>query len=278
MLLSLVGVLPTTLLTASPTLPRLPLIHFKLNELLLPGESRELHLESATELSALDAAPSLLGSLITTPHNNALTASSLLEVREVRRAENGVGAAVDVVAIGRMAIGHVDQDRFFEGSEITPIFDSQSARLSSDMALVEEYRSLARQHEELMQRLPAEEGREDSSLDSAADLARTELCAYDLDSAADLARTELCAYDLDRAPATSLSRLYDLWDVSTEAAAELQLLSFAAFSSLSATHRSMALGMSSSADRLGLAIRCLRKANQRAAAKLALIDAFARTD
>ena len=262
MLLSLVGVLPTTLLTASPTLPRLPLIHFKLNELLLPGESRELHLESATELSALDAAPSLLGSLITTPHNNALTASSLLEVREVRRAENGVGAAVDVVAIGRMAIGHVDQDRFFEGSEITPIFDSQSARLSSDMALVEEYRSLARQHEELMQRLPAEEGREDSSLDSAADLARTELCAY----------------DLDRAPATSLSRLYDLWDVSTEAAAELQLLSFAAFSSLSATHRSMALGMSSSADRLGLAIRCLRKANQRAAAKLALIDAFARTD
>ena len=76
----------------------LPLLHMPMDKygLLLPGESRRMVFDKAEELAALEAAAQdghgCVGALITTPHRNALSISTLLEVREIRRRAIGVSS------------------------------------------------------------------------------------------------------------------------------------------------------------------------------------------
>lgn len=74
---------------------RLPLLHTPLAKMLLPGESATLKLKHAEELAALEAIEDdTIGCLLMTPHGNAISHTSLLEVREVRRRD--VGAEIEV--------------------------------------------------------------------------------------------------------------------------------------------------------------------------------------
>ena len=74
---------------------RLPLLHMPMAKMLLPGESTTLHIKHAEELAALEATEdNTIGCLLLTPHGNALSHTSLLEVRDVRRRDVGVDIEV----------------------------------------------------------------------------------------------------------------------------------------------------------------------------------------
>jgi uncharacterized ParB-like nuclease family protein len=88
---------------------------------------------------------------------------------------------------------------------------------------------------------------------------------------------ELCTVSLDAAPDTSLARLHQLWGVESEAAAQQQLLSFAACHRLSAVQRSLALGMTDTAERMRFAKRCQLKEAKRAAAHAAAQEVLLKT-
>jgi hypothetical protein len=86
---------------------------------------------------------------------------------------------------------------------------------------------------------------------------------------------ELCSYQLDQAPATTLERLYGLWGVEDEASVEVQMLSFAACTSLPAFQRSLALGKLKTSERLEYVRSCVERAASHLAAKAAIRSAFA---
>ena len=212
--------------------------------------------DKATDLAALDAATDgLVGCLITTPHDNALSATTILQVREVRQQD--VGAIANVVAIGRAEIGKVELSRHFTG-EMFMLADEDQRVVDLD-GKVEEVRSALMQYKEVSDRLIQEHHLEHRPLDEVTARMREELLAVDLDSA----------------PATSLERLHGIWGVTTDDAIEEQLHSFAAFRLLTPAQRSMALGMTSTAERLDLAVRCITKTCQRSLAILAVQEAFA---
>ena len=96
-----------------------------------------------------------------------------------------------------------------------------------------------------------------------------------LDEAREQMFEELCSYQLDQAPATTLERLYGLWGVEDEASAEVQMLSFAACTSLPAFQRSLALGKLKTSERLEYVRSCVERAASHLAAKAAIRSAFA---
>ena len=235
----------------------LPLIHLPMSEMLLPGETKEITVDQAMMLTALDAAEDgCIGSLVTTPNRNVLAVVSLLEVREVHKLS--VGAKVEVVAVGRVRLPTIDDGRYFEAHGVTNVCDSEVAQPDC-MKLVKELRAMEMEHCRLRQRLEGDTGRSVATLDEVASQSREELCVI----------------DLDRAPVEDLGRLHALWGVGCEASAELQLLSFAACRRLTALQRAMALGMTDSYERLDYARRCLLKAGQATAAQLAVKEALA---
>jgi len=283
---------PTARMSASEWLgaehKTLPLIHLpmEVRGIILPGESRRLVIDKADDLAALEAAEhGCVGALITTPHQNALATSTLLEVREVRKQE--VGATIEVVAAGRIHIGSIDHDRCFTAHSVNPAFDSRPESDAGMGQIVDDLRKAAEQHENMRRKLGRKAipagvkipGMNGELRGKVVPTGRVSLDARSaertpLDEACAQMREELCVVHLDEAPAASLERLYELWDVPHEEAAELQVLSFAACTSLTAMQRSLALGMEDTAERLQYARRCLLKAANRMAAKTAIRDAL----
>ena len=89
----------------------LPLLPFGIHELLLPGETKQLHLFEARFLTLFDRAAQghgCLSQLLLTPAGGVASVSTLLEVEETRRQEVGVWAKVKCVA--RVEIQEVTED------------------------------------------------------------------------------------------------------------------------------------------------------------------------
>ena len=72
----------------------------------------------------------MIGSLLVTPHKNALSTTSLLEVREVRK--EAVGVCVDVVAVGRLHIPKIEQGRWHEARGVTAVRDETRGSEAQD--------------------------------------------------------------------------------------------------------------------------------------------------
>ena len=131
----------------------LPLLHMPMDKcgLLLPGESRRMVVESAEELTALEAAQfGCIGALITTPYKNVLSISTLLEVREIRRRK--IGAQIDVLAVGRVHIERVESKggRYFVAHGCRPAVDERAQDADAELkGLVNELRAAAARHEAL---------------------------------------------------------------------------------------------------------------------------------
>ena len=251
-----------------------PLVHLPMADgLLLPGEAQRIFVDKAESLHTLEAAQDgCIAALISTPQANALATAPLLEVRGIRRKD--VGVVVDVTAVGRIKLGRVAYTRGFSGHDITPVCDVAGSSDKEEPPEVEqmisELRCAAELNESLERKITQQGAMDSTEADEAV-----ELVDLAIDQAAAAMREELCVVDMDRAPATSLERLYGLWGVEDEASAELQLLSFAACTSLSSVQRAMAMGMDSTAERLRYARRCLLKQTKKKAALLAIEEALA---
>ena len=88
-------------------------------------------------------------------------------------------------------------------------------------------------------------------------------------------RSVLLSTGADSTPRETLcDGLASVWGVESEAAADRQLLSFAAAATLSPTARAIALGMSSPTERLTSALTSLREQQRRVSALLALRNAM----
>jgi hypothetical protein len=88
-------------------------------------------------------------------------------------------------------------------------------------------------------------------------------------------REALCGVELDAAPQESLWRLHRLWAVASEAAADEQLLSFAACAPLLPIERAKAMKIDNTAARMQYVVRALRRAAKMAAARIAVRAALA---
>ena len=223
-----------------------------------PSTWHPVRQQSAQQLAALEAVEdSTIGALITTPFGNALASSSLLEIREIRGMS--VGATVDVVAVGRVHIPNIESGRYYEARDVTNLMDDalpisvEAGTRSSSYAL-----KLIRQG-----KLRDGRGVELSRL-------RLRLEQMELDERYEHMRDRLCSNDLDAPAHTCLARLYDLWGVENEAAAERHLRSFAAFERMMPVQRSLALGLRSTQEREHYASRCKLKTIKRASLESAL--------
>ena len=242
---------------ASSRVDSLPLLHLELEKegTLLPGEARRLDLDTATALTALDMADDgCVGCLVTTRERSVAATTAILQIRHVY--SRPVGAAIDVVAVGRAHIGEIDDGRCFMGRGMTVKRDEEDVDEAGKQLLLGGLRDLKTQESKLLRQL--HQDAEHISFDEAA---------------ANL-RTELCAYNLDLAPDETLERHHGLWGVTTEAAADIQLASFAAFAEATAVQRLIALDQTSTAGRLKFAKTCSWKVMYKLAAALAVRDAL----
>jgi len=234
----------------------LPLVHMPMAELLLPGESRRLVIDHAEGLAALEAAKDgVICSLLVTPHKNALSTTSLLEVREVRK--ETVGVCVDVVAACRLHIPKIEQGRWHEARGVTAVRDETRGSETQD------------------EDAEAGEGGEGDLSGPTLLRVRRQLEARALEERTRRLRDELCVLSLDAPPAPSLARLYGAWGVADETGALAQLRSFAACDGLSAVQRATALGMVDTRERLEFARGCALRRRRRAEALLAMQGALA---
>lgn len=166
-----------------------------------------------------------------------------------------------VVAVGRICVPTIESGRYYAARGVTPYRDyPPSQPMQRD---VDDDRAATRK----LGRLRERGARQDSR--NEIELLRLQLEQSARCERLRIMQEELCAIDLDAAPASSLARLYHLWGVEDEAAAQQQLISFAACHSLSAVQRSLALGMIDTTERIQFAQRCQLKDSKRAAAHAA---------
>lgn len=243
----------------------MPLLHLPISEVLLPGESRTLIIEDAEGLAALEAADNgCVGCLFVTPNSNALSTTTLLEIREMRK--EAIGASVDVVGAGRLHMPDIQHCRFYEAQNVTTVCDVPSVGDSAGAADADLI-------VEMCQTVLAAS---DEAYDETAKLTnvRRSLEKAELRERTLQHRDELCVLHPDQAPAASLKRLHTFWGVEGEEAALEHLSSFVACEGLSAVQRSIALGMLNTDERLAYARRCHLKARKRQAAMLAIDNAL----
>ena len=90
------------------------LLPFGLEEALLPGETKQVHLYEARFLQLFEEAESkhasCVGQLLITPSGNVAAVTSLLEIEESRKQDVGVWAKLRCV--GRIRLAEVDQTEF----------------------------------------------------------------------------------------------------------------------------------------------------------------------
>ena len=266
----------------------LPLLPFGIHELLLPGETKQLHLFEARFLTLFDRAAQghgCLSQLLLTPAGGVASVSTLLEVEETRRQEVGVWAKVKCVA--RVEIQEVTEDA------ATEAFAVAKARLYTDDAAtaptadeVTEARALYASCHELQTKLaaaraPAPGDGElveelvasgDDQVEWGHEQTKAEGLAFErpLDAVVDERRALLLSRGQDAPPADDLAALHALWGVEDEAAAEAQLLSFALVGTLDAAEKVHAHASSDTRERLKRATQALEDRQKRLAAEVAL--------
>jgi Lon protease-like protein len=269
---------------------RLGLLPFLIDEVLLPGETKEVHLFEARFLTLFsDAAgkhQNCLGQLLLTPRGNAASISPLLVVEQSRRREVGVWARLKCV--GRVRLSEIRNTDFdFTQATVHPLFDASegpSWTLEERCAEGDEgdddlaarvhsaYDSCYELQRKLWQKGPPREGqgqgvglaltgkeRAESSDEvewGHESRGREAGVREPLATALARYRDALCSQGDDTPPAASfLDVVRHSWGVADERAAERQLLSFVAVASLSPAQRAQAVGLRSTQERLHLGLR-----------------------
>ena len=289
----------------------LNLLPFGLEELLLPGETKQVHLYEARFLALFEEAEashdSCVGQLLITPNGNVAAVTSLLEIEESRRQEVGVWARLRCV--GRVRVADLEQtDYGYVRAEVGLVTDGGDDPVDEE-ALSEclEAHAACRDLEiKLLRRGSSDaEGEDEDSpeggvsglppslaglaeqLGSLGSGAATQVewghevsdvgeLSYDkpLPELVAARREKLCFRGLDLPPGEGLDeRVQRVWGAESEAEAEAQLLSFAAAACLGERERATALRETSTLERLQSATAAFRESQRRLAAELALADA-----
>jgi len=107
----------------------LGLLPFGIDEALLPGETKQVHLYEARFIQlfehALERHDSCLGALLITPRGSVAAVTTLLEMEEFRREEFGVWAQLKCV--GRVKLREVrESDYLYVAALVEPFFDAPS--------------------------------------------------------------------------------------------------------------------------------------------------------
>ena len=287
----------------------LNMLPFGLEEALLPGETKQVHLYEARFLQLFEEAEakhnSCVSQLLVTPGGNVAAVSSLLEIEESRKQDVGVWAKLR--CIGRIRLAEVEPTDFgYVRAQVSLVTDKPPGDEDIEAALTEclEVHAGCRELQAKLSRRTntdseggdtegdAEGGDERSGLkallDSLSDGGgadervewghelREGSLGYDtaLPRLRDARRQTLCLRGLDEAPANGLDeRMQKLWGAADESEAEAQLLSFTAAACLSVRERAMALTETSTLERLQAATAAFRESQRRLAAQLALADA-----
>jgi len=254
----------------------LNLLPFGLDEALLPGETKQVHLFEARFLKLFEEAEAkhkgCVGQLLITPNGNVAAVTTLLEIEESRTQDVGVWARLRCV--GRVRLKDVEQTDFgYARADVDLVTDRPSDPVGQDTldACLEAHAACTTMERKL--------GR---SGNSPSDLERVEWGHQEngklsfgkgLDATRDARREMLCFRGLDSAPASGLdARMRRLWGASTEAEAEAMLLSFSAAAYLPPQERAMALLEEDTLERLQSATAFFREAQRRLAAELALSE------
>ena len=259
---------------------QLGLLPFGLEEALLPGETKQVHLFEARFIQlfadAASKSDSCIGQLLFTTQG-AIATTSLLEVEEFRKEEYGVWARLKCV--GRITLLDIEKTDFdYVRATVEHLVDDEEAPGDAS-ALAETHASVV-----ALQRKLRRQGDDDelSIADSAdADDERVEW-GHEVRDAEDeqctglpvlvAARREVL---LSRGPdAEPYSSLHDavsaIWAVDDDEAAEATLTSFAACATLSVSARVKALAAASVAERCEIALEGLQEQQRRLAALSAL--------
>ena len=274
------------LAASSATQRQLGLLPFPIEEALLPGETKQVHLYEARFIQLFaDAASkhdSCIGMLLFT-NQGAVGTTSLLEVDEYRKEEFGVWARLKCV--GRVQLLDLDQtDYGYVVGTVSHVAERRARR--TDRAEVASVLStLCELHEsvcELERKLKGSRA-DDRPVDERVEWGHEErYTASDEGVAlADLIasrRAVLVSRGPDALPhATLVDSCKEVWGVSDDEAAEATLQSFAACATLSATVRAKALAMTSVQERCALVIEALEGKRRRLAALAALQGATSTT-
>jgi Lon protease-like protein len=284
----------------------LGLLPFSVDEALLPGETKQVHLFEArflqlfSDASRNGAARPRMAALLVTPGGNAAAVTTLFEVEDWRRKEFGVWAQLKCTGRVQMVdvrqtdyeylVGNVEPyvdnpvadpesqtaANFLSEAEQLPVGTAErKIQASSELPdpLVEE---LVRVHDQVAVLYRKLEASNESN--SAGE---TVEWGHELRDAAAEAGSPLeelfesrsavlKSRGLDALPAPSLRAAVQQWGDLDDATARRQLLSFTAAAALSAETRLQVLQMQDTTERLKFVLRALEQKQQRLAALTAL--------
>jgi hypothetical protein len=281
----------------------LNLLPFGLDEVLLPGETKQVHLFEARFLEVCvdppNASPKLsrrsrhaslasrhrqlftdaesrhqscVGQLLVTPNGNVAAVTSLLEIEESRRQEVGVWARLRCV--GRVRLLEIEQTDFqFARARVELVTDTaEDAVAPSDLdECLAAHSECVRMETKLGRNSGKDEGGISERVEWGHEVVGELGFGVGLAKERDRRREMLCFRGLDAPPAPALDgSLQRLWGADSEAAAEAALLSFAAAACLPARERARALGETSTLERIQSATAYFREAQRRLAAEVAL--------
>jgi len=273
----------------------LGLLPFSIEEALLPGETKEVHLYEARFLKlftdATQKQAGCLGQLLITPGGNAAAISPLLVVDESRRRDVGVWARLKCVARVRLVeIQGTDYDfaqaiaelifDAYEGSAWTQ--EERCAEGDESIDLEAQIYSVYESCFNMQQKLKAKNSANATGAKDGEDMDIVEwghevreeqsIIAESLAHILSRHREVLCSKGPDAPPEDSLmAAVKSGWNVTDSDEAERQLLSFAVFSLLSPAQRAQALAVRSTQERLQAGLARLLDQQKRLAAMCALI-------
>ena len=289
------------------TLAELNLLPFSLDEALLPGETKQVHLFEARFLELFTEAEAkhsgCVGQLLITPGGNVAKITSLLEIEESRKQDIGVWARLRCV--GRVELDDVEQTDFgYARAKVGLVTDKASDPVdeaveeclqahencrsleeklrikkaeasggsgvkASDMASGPEKDALAEALNKLVDIQSS--GSADARVEWGHEVPAVIGFESSLQTVRDKRRECLCFRGLDAPPASALDdNIQKLWGAESEKEAEAQLLSFSAAACLSTRERARALLETDTLERLQSATASFNEASRRLAAEVAI--------
>jgi len=290
--------------TSSGSPLQLGLLPFPVDEALLPGETKQVHLYEARFIQLFsDAAEkhgSCIGMLLFGDRGDVDAITPLLEVEEFRKEEFGVWAQLKCIGRARLLqvsmtdfeYASADVTLFYDGIGVEQTGTGTGAMASEEAAdaategmkaggalsrLEDEVREVHSSVADMNRRLQKADadGADGQPLERVEwghelrDAASERFCS--LDELLPRRRAVINSAGPDASPRETLTQsVDDSWVVDNEAEADRQLLSFTACTGLSVLERRRALGLDDTAERLTFALDRLREQQRRLAALVAL--------
>lgn len=262
---------------------------FPLDQALLPGETRQVHLYEARFITLFSEAASkhhdCLGAVLFTPQGNVASVTSLLEIEEFRTGAEEIGVWANLKCVGRVKLKELETTEFDYLSGGVELFTDSlpTEERAEDDAAAAELRELHASVREMEERL-TEAGEGAAVAEAIGREARVEWghevrdgseeAGLGLEALVERRSGVLRSAGQDAPPRESLlAAVASGWGVESEEEAQRQLLSFSASATLSPSARAQALGMRSGAERLAAATAVLKEQQRRLSALLMLRDA-----